>query len=276
MIMGALLKHLRPDAKIMGNYVLAKFDGIRGSIIAVDPFEQESSAKSNLSGIREAIKHLRSGACLGVFPSGEVSHFQFKDRAVVDPKWSTHVVSLAQKSGATILPVYFKGRNSLFFQILGSLHPSLRTLMLGRELCRMQGRSVRIHVGNPIPVERLERFENKSAATEYLRLETYALSSSKPKSSKLRLPFRSASARKTRLQPLAPAQDSRILLAEVAALPEAQRLVQQGELEVYYAQARQIPCVLARPHDDGYDLLPCTAKPQPTDHHETTALSFAQ
>jgi putative hemolysin len=101
-----------------------------------------------------------------------------------------------------------------------------------------------MHLGSPILPDRQERFENKSAATEFLRLKTYALSSAQPKSTKLRLPFRSTSARKTRIEPLAPAQDSNLLLAEVSALPEGQRLVEHGELEVYYAKAIQIPCIL--------------------------------
>lgn len=244
MILGALLKHLRPDAKLMGNYLLAYVDGVRGSLITVDPFEMDSSARSNLSGIRDALRHLKSGGCLGVFPSGEVSHFHLKDRAVVDPEWSSHVVSLARRSNATVLPVFFRGRNSLLFQVLGKLHPKIRTLMLGRELCRMQGRRVHVNVGDAIAPDRLERFENKIAATGFLRLKTYALSSDRPRRSKLRLPFRSAAAAKSRAEPLAPAQDSSLLKAEVDQLPDAQRLFQQGELEVYYAKARQIPTVL--------------------------------
>ncbi|HKK17172.1 MAG TPA: hypothetical protein VJ952_00710, partial [Opitutales bacterium] len=58
-ILGALLKNVRPDAKILGNYLLAKMDGIRGSLITVDPFEHESSSRSNIAGMRAALAHLR-------------------------------------------------------------------------------------------------------------------------------------------------------------------------------------------------------------------------
>lgn len=243
-IMGALLKNVRPDAKLMGNFLLSKMDGIRGSIITVDPFEQAASAKSNLAGMRAALRHLRYGNCLGVFPSGEVSHFRSSDRAIVDPPWSPHVVNLARKTGATVLPVYFTGQNSLIFQTLGLLHPRLRTLMLAREMCRMQGRSVRIKLGQAIPPDRLERFENKRAAAEYLRLNTYSLSTIRSKSSKLRFPFRSASASRNQIKPLAAPQDPELLSEEVAKLPKEQRLVEHGELEVYYARANQIPLLL--------------------------------
>ncbi len=244
-ILGALLKNIRPDAKLMGNFLLARMDGIRGSLITVDPFDQASSVQANIRGMRAAIKHLREGNCLGVFPAGEVSHCKLHRWSVIDPVWSSHVVSLAAKSGATVLPVFFEGRNSLLFQILGLLHPRVRTLMLGRELCRVQGRDIDLKVGDAIPPDRLQRFENKSAATDYLRLKTYALRTLPSKSHRrLRFPFRAASELKNEFEPLAAPQPRDLLQQEVAALPEEQRLAEQGDLEVYYARASQIPVLL--------------------------------
>lgn len=243
-ILGALLKTIRPEAKLMGNYLLARMDGIRGSLITVDPFDQAASVRANIAGMRAALKHLRAGNCLGVFPSGEVSHIRLGSKGAIDPKWSSHVVSLAEKSGATILPVYFKGQNSLLFQVLGLLHPRIRTLLLAREFRRMKGKRIELKIGEPIPPDRIRRFEKKSAATDYLRLKTYSLSTVPKKSSHLRFPFRSASAAKSKLQPLAPPQEVPLLLAEVRALPAEQHLVEQGDLVVYYARAYQIPILL--------------------------------
>ena len=242
-VLGALLKGVRPDAKLMGNYLLSRIDGIRGSIINVDPFGQESSKRANLEGIRESLRYLREGHCLGVFPSGEVSSFTFRNRAVIDPQWSEHITSLALKSDAQVLPVYFEGRNSLLFQILGLLNRNLRTLFLGREFCRMQNRKIKVRVGQPIAPERLKRFENKRAATDYLRLKSYSLKSTKSKSGKLRFPFRSASA-SARVEPLAPPQPAELLIEEIRELPEKQHLVEQGDFDVYYAYTRQIPALL--------------------------------
>lgn len=243
-ILGALLKTIRPEAKLMGNYLLAGMDGVRGSLITVDPFDQTTSVRANIAGMRAATKHLQAGNCLGVFPAGEVSHVRWGSKGAIDPKWSPHVVSLAEKAGATILPVFFKGQNSLLFQVLGVLHPRIRTLLLAREFRRMRGQRVALKVGEPIPPDRIRRFENKSAATDYLRLKTYSLSAVPKKSSHLRFPFRSASAAKSVLQPLAPPQEVPLLMGEVRNLPAEQRLVEQGDLEVYYANASQIPILL--------------------------------
>jgi len=244
-VLGALIKGVRQDAKLMGNYLLAEMEGIRGSIIRVDPFGGEASARANLSGMRDAIRLLRAGGCLGTFPSGEVSSLCLKSRAVVDPPWTGHIVNLALKTGANILPVYFEGCNSRFFQAAGLVHPRLRTALLGREFSRARGREIRLKVGELIQPKHLETFGNKEAATEYLRLKTYALKDLKGKRSRkrLRLPFRSASTSQT-IQPLAPAQLAHHLEREIESLPSALRLVEHGEYEVYCASADKIPTVL--------------------------------
>lgn len=244
-VLGALLQGLRRDAKLMGNYLLAEMEGIRGSIIRVDPFGGEASARANLSGMRDAIRLLKGGGCLGAFPAGEVSSLRLKSRAVVDSPWTSHIVNLAQKTGARILPLYFEGCNSHFFQLAGLMHPRMRTALLGREFANARGREIRLKIGEIIEPKHLETFENKEAATEYLRLRTYALKDHKKKPSRvrLRLPFRSASSAQT-IQPLAPAQPAHRLEKEIEALPSVQRLVEHGDFEVYYASADKIPSVL--------------------------------
>lgn len=243
LLLGALLQGRRPDLKLLGNHLLMHLDGIRGSIIPVDPFGGVGSKQSNLRGMREVFRHLKAGGCLGTFPSGEVSSFHWRERAVIDPAWSPHVVQLALKSGASILPLYFEGRNSLLFQILGLLHPRLRTFLLARELCRGYGEIVPVRVGRVITPDRLQRFEKETAAIDYLRLKSYALREQKSRSERLRLPFRSTAAGRAK-QPLAAPQPVESLVQELASLPERQRLVEHSEFDVYYAKAKQIPVAL--------------------------------
>jgi putative hemolysin len=244
-VLGALLKGLRRDAKLMGNYLLAEMEGIRGSIIQVDPFGGEAAARANMGGMRQALRLLRDGGCLGAFPAGEVSSFHLNKRAVVDPAWTGHIVNLALKTGARILPIYFEGHNSRIFQLAGLVHPRLRTLLLAHEFNRARGQEIRLKLGEVIDPKLLNTFGSQEAATEYLRLKTYSLKDIKQKRShlRLRLPFRSASTEQT-IQTLAPAQLPHRLEQEIDALPAAHRLVEHGDFEVFYASADQIPIVL--------------------------------
>ena len=120
--------------------------------------------------MRKALRWLKGGGCLGVFPAGEVSAFSWKHRAVIDRPWTDHITQLAQRTEASILPVYFEGHNSMLFQLIGMAHPRLRTLMLPREFCRKPGAPLQVRIGKPIPSKQLKQFQSSAAATEYLRL----------------------------------------------------------------------------------------------------------
>jgi putative hemolysin len=245
-ILGALLTSIRPDSKLLGNYLLSRMDGVRGSIISVDPFERIDSSRNNLNGMRQALSHLRGGGCLGVFPAGVVSHYQRKYRAVADAEWTPHVIRLAQKTESLILPVYFEGQNSPLFQMLGMINPALRTSLLAREFCRQWGRELCIHIGKPIEVSALTRFSSTQAASDYLRMKTYALRPRAPifrKKRKIRIPFRASSGGKAQL-PLAPPQPKQLMEAEILNLPDAALVLEHGDFQVYNATANEIPIIL--------------------------------
>src|SRR5690606_17651676 len=84
-----------------------------------------------------------------------------------------------RRGGATVVPIYFEGRNSRLFQFLGLLHPRLRTALLGRELIHPTTRVIRVRVGHAIPAARLARFEDDVSLMGFLRLKTYILQNRK-------------------------------------------------------------------------------------------------
>jgi putative hemolysin len=245
-VLGALLCSVRPDMRLVANYLLARMTEIRPWLLAVDPFGRPDSARQNLRTMKETIKFLREGGCVGSFPSGTVSHIHWKQRQVTDPAWSPHVARLLRASEATALPVYFEGSNSAFFQLMGLVHPMMRTALLPRELVRKRLQNLRVRVGNPIPFRRLADFATDEALTEFLRLNTYLLrnraEAAPGRHFPVSLPKIAAPTR--RLAPLAESIPAAELAGEIAALPPEQVLVESGRFVVYYARAPQIPRVL--------------------------------
>ena len=75
-IVGALLSRVREDVKIMTNFVLAGIPELREHCIFVDPFGGKSATSRNRRALTDAVRWLRDGGMLAVFPAGEVSHFQ--------------------------------------------------------------------------------------------------------------------------------------------------------------------------------------------------------
>ena len=97
--------------------------------------------------LREALAHVRSGGVLVVFPAGAVAHWQWSSARVEDPRWPAHTARLVKKSGADVLPVWISGRNGPLFQLLGALHPLLRSALLPRAFLARKGQRVSCEAG---------------------------------------------------------------------------------------------------------------------------------
>src|SRR6201999_1698601 len=95
------------------------------------------------------------GGALMVFPAGEVSHLNLRTLSISDPPWSTTAARLVRMSGASVVPMYFGGANSALFQLLGIVHPRLRTLLLPHELGNKVGARVSIRFGQQLAPAKL-------------------------------------------------------------------------------------------------------------------------
>ncbi|MCC6954866.1 MAG: lysophospholipid acyltransferase family protein, partial [Deltaproteobacteria bacterium] len=172
MILAEILASRRSDSKILANYLLARVQELRELFIFVDPFGSATSLRKNIEPMRDSIEWVRDGNLLGIFPSGTVSHLHLSRREVSDPTWSPTVARLIRKTGATVVPVFFEGRNSWVFQALGMIHPRLRTILLPRELMNKQNRTFRVKIGQPVGPEKLASYETDDKLLGALRLRT--------------------------------------------------------------------------------------------------------
>ena len=245
-ILGALLTSVRDDAKVMANFLLEVMKEIKPWLISVDPFERPESARFNFKAIKDTIRILREGGCVGTFPSGTVSHFMWKQRQITDPPWTSNTARIVHKTQATVVPCYFEGRNSWLFQSVGLCHERLRTLLLPREMIRLMGSTLRLRIGNPIPYRRMAEFKNNDELIQFLRLNTYILAKRENENEQPRRRFHFPRLpRKIETdKPLAPAVPAETLKTEIATLPPEQLLLEHGAFRVYYAFASQIPHML--------------------------------
>jgi len=246
LVLHAILTAIRPDVRIMANHILGRINEMRDSFILVDPYERQDARRANVRPIRQCIEWLEGGGVLGVFPAGDVAHLDARRMRVRESDWSPTVVRLACRSGATIVPVFFSGRNSTLFQVLGLVHPVLRTLLLPRQLVNKQGKVLDVRIGRPVLPARLQGLGGDEAAAEYLRRRTLMLgrrrnpATSPTFMSAVRLPLLRAG----RMKPVAAAGNPDAMAAEVAALPPERTLVEAAEHAVHIASAGEIPQVL--------------------------------
>lgn len=178
---GITLIHLvasrRPEYKVMVNMILGRIWAMEPNFIAVDAMSSNDPAKKAVSvnGIRQAIDQVRSGRPLGFFPAGAVSKVNWRGR-LVDRRWQPNVIRIIKKLEVPVIPIYFHGSNSWFFNFLGVVCWQLRTLRLPSEVFRKCHTTIHISVGNPITVE--EQCAHAGSIDElgrYLKDTTYQL-----------------------------------------------------------------------------------------------------
>ncbi len=243
-----LLSQIRSDVKFLANGILEAVPEIRNLLIPVDPLGG-AGATLNRTGMRKAIEFLSGGGLLVIFPAGEVSHFQWRQRSITDPKWNpatARMLAIAsrQTKDISVVPVYVEGSNSLLFQAAGLVHPRLRTIMLARELLNKRRANVEVRIGSPVAAGKLLAIPSDNERTEYLRWRTYLLASRNEYKPRTALPFVRTGARVIDLQPIAPPGDAASMALEVAGLPACSLLATSGELSAYLASAQEIPAVL--------------------------------
>lgn len=235
-ILAAALRQVRPDAKLMANYMLTLIPQMKDCIISVDPFGTEAAAKRNIGALKECFRWLKNGNMLGVFPAGEVSALNIKKRAVTDKEWSPTVGRIIRKTGVPVLPVFFKGSNRALFHLLGLIHPRLRTIMLPREMLNKRGCTIDMAVGNLIPANKLGGFESDEKLMEYLKLHTYVLKNRYKKNKKTVLPVSPQAS-----EPIAEETAPELVRGDIEKLGAENLLLESGDYKVYIAKYEQIP-----------------------------------
>jgi putative hemolysin len=176
LVLLVILARTRPGAKLLANAILTQLPELGSALIPVQILAgPQANARANLAAMKNALQHLLDGQTLGIFPAGQVSSFtNWGDRQAVDIAWNPHLGRLAQKSRATVVPIYFEGQNSRLFQYLSLAIPQLRIPLIAREMLYRKGR-VGLRVGRAISPAEVAGFGDARAITQELRRRTYTL-----------------------------------------------------------------------------------------------------
>ena len=243
LVLISLLQSVRPDVKVMANYMLARIPELREAFFFVDPFGTAASSRENMRPMKQCLKWLRDGHLLAAFPAGEVSSVDLKTGTVRDPAWSPTLASFARRTQATVVPVFFAGQNGPLFQLAGMVHPRFRTMMLPRQVLNKRHQTLDVRIGAPLRWQELKQYESDAALIKYLRLRTYLLGEREATQPK-RFSWPPVRRRGRRPAPLAGAVPVALLAEDIEALPDEAQLLASGDYDVYCAPAHLLPAVL--------------------------------
>lgn len=172
-----LIARRRPRYKVMVNMFLNYIWAMRPNYIAVDQQASADPKKKavSMAGIKEAIRMVRSGEPVGFFPAGAVAKVNWRGR-LKDREWQESVIRLIQQMKVPVVPIFFHGSQSWFFNFLGVVCWQLRTFRHPAEVFRKRHKTFTVTVGDPISVE--EQMQHMGSIKEFgdfLRAETYGL-----------------------------------------------------------------------------------------------------
>ncbi|MBU2960981.1 lysophospholipid acyltransferase family protein [Citreicella sp. C3M06] len=150
MILAELIGRVRTDYRILTRALLTGVPEIEEFMIPV-PFPHEEHAREQSLEMRtRAMDHLRTGGVIALFPSGTVASSQTLFGSAVEATWNPFTAKMIQRSGATVVPIYFPGQNSRAYQIANRISPTLRQGLLIHEVMHACGRAQNPVVGQPI------------------------------------------------------------------------------------------------------------------------------
>jgi putative hemolysin len=176
-----LISSRRPAYRVMVNMILNKISAMRPNFIAVDQSASADPAKRAVSvaGIRQALRQLKEGEPVGFFPAGAMSKTTLRD-GLQDRPWQQSILQIIHRAKVPVIPIYFHGSNSRWFNFLGHACWPARSLRLPAEVFRKTGTEMHISIGRPISAdEQAAHGESPETLGAYLREQTYALRSFK-------------------------------------------------------------------------------------------------
>lgn len=119
-------------------------------------FEETKEALAlNMATRHEAVRLLKEGVTIVVFPAGGVATAKRGFGKAEDLPWKMFPARLIQAARASVIPIYFEGQNGRLFHLASKLSLTLRISLLIREFRRLSGTTIVARIGRVLAWEEL-------------------------------------------------------------------------------------------------------------------------
>jgi len=173
--LGEIISKVRDKFGILVNAVLCRNPKLDPFLLPIDFREIPEAMRTNINTRKEAIERLSRGEAIAIFPSGAVATAPFPGKEPVDLEWKRFVVKLITQSKATVVPLYFHGNNSFWFQLASYIHMNLRLGLLLFEVKNKIGKTLFVSIGKPITPDQWQSKNVISELLPFLREQTMSL-----------------------------------------------------------------------------------------------------
>jgi putative hemolysin len=177
MILADLIGRRRDDYRILTRSLLTDIHEDAGRYMIAVPFPHQPDAQEKMVEMRRnAMEFLRKGGVIALFPSGVVAASETFMGPAIEQEWNVFTAKMIRKSGATVVPCYFPGSNSRWYQIANRLSATLRQSLLLFEIVHARNKPQKPVLGQPIAAQDVDaRANDPRAFMAWLRERTLAL-----------------------------------------------------------------------------------------------------
>lgn len=168
----AMAEELGRPFRVLINNELLKVPEILPYSLPVSFEETKEALAVNMQTRHEAVRLLKEGVTVIVFPAGGVATAKKGFGRAQDLPWKIFPAKLIQAAKANVIPVYFEGQNGALFHIASKLSMTLRISLLIREFRRLSGSTITARIGSVIAWEEMSKQSDRKAllATLYERV----------------------------------------------------------------------------------------------------------
>ena len=161
MILADLIGRRRDDYRILTRAVLDGIDEVASSYMIPVPFPDDKDAQKKMVEMRaQAMAHLKAGGLVTLFPSGVVASSDTFFGPAIEREWNVFTGQLIRRSGARVVPIFFPGSNSRWYQIANRVSATLRQALLLHEIVHACNKPQAPVVGKELTAEQMERLHS--------------------------------------------------------------------------------------------------------------------
>jgi putative hemolysin len=157
----ALAEQLGRPFRVLINNELLKVPEMAPYSLPVSFEETKEALALNMQTRHEALRLLKEGVTVVIFPAGGVATAKKGFGRAEDLPWKMFPAKLIQAAKANVVPVYFEGQNGRLFHLASKISLTLRVSLLIREFRRLSGSTIRARVGVMIPWEELSNHADR-------------------------------------------------------------------------------------------------------------------
>lgn len=160
MIFADLIGRVRNDYKILTRQLLTGIDEVASSYMIPVPFPHDEDAQRKSVEMRaKAMAHLKEDGLIALFPSGVVAASKTMFGPAIEAEWNVFTAQMIRRSGARVVPMFFPGSNSRWYQMANRISPILRQALLLHEIVHSCNKPQAPVVGEPLTDQQMERLK---------------------------------------------------------------------------------------------------------------------